>query len=235
MIVNFQSFYAWQGLSNKTLNWLPADTAQRYQQNLETKRDLLTKYNWIDRDITYVFNSQGFRCPEFVPRQCAMFLGCSHTLGVGLPRESTWSYRVAQALGMPDANLGIGGGSADTCFRMCLAHISLLKPRVVFYLEPPSMRLELLTDTEITQLLATNQLSSSFFVTTWARDDNNDYFNRQKNLMAIQYLCAHHDAKLVHVTGQEMNVMSMDLARDLMHHGESTHERFAEYVLQRLS
>ena len=67
-------------------------------------------------DITYEYNSHGFRCDPFENNNAEiLFMGCSFTEGTGLPLKDLWCTHVHQAL-YPNTsyiNLGIAGGGVE--------------------------------------------------------------------------------------------------------------------------
>jgi len=107
---------------HQTLKWLPTDTEESFQQLVQNEeyREYFRSKGWLEPDaITYRINSEGFRSEEFDPQETSMIsLGCSYTIGIGLPEQATWSYLVAQALGLKNYNLAWAGTSADTCFML---------------------------------------------------------------------------------------------------------------------
>jgi hypothetical protein len=119
------------------------DTEQLYHKNLRDNYEELEKYGWIDRTILYKFNSLGFRCEEFTDDPSIMFLGCSHTQGIGLPIESIWPTIVSNELNLKCVNLGQAGCSSDTAFRLLHGYIDKINPKIVVYMDPPGMRFEL--------------------------------------------------------------------------------------------
>ena len=78
--------------AGQTLEWLPTDTKESYLRLIQDPRHLehFRKYGWDQPGtITYKINSHGFRSNEFklgVPNMVA--LGCSYSVGIGLPLES---------------------------------------------------------------------------------------------------------------------------------------------------
>jgi len=60
--------------------------------------------------IYYKYNSYGYRSEEFED-QNVLVLGCSQTLGVGLPLEYTWPFLLSEKTNMPYISLAKGGDS----------------------------------------------------------------------------------------------------------------------------
>ena len=101
---------------NTTYNFIDGDSEELYKENLLKK-----PIDWFYRNnpITYKYNSSGFRCHEFNDlnfNNYILFLGDSHTEGVGLHLEDTYAYKVSKQLHKSYANLGIGGTGIDIMF-----------------------------------------------------------------------------------------------------------------------
>jgi len=210
------------------------DTEKRYLDNLNTKRDLLKKCNWIDADITYKFNSYGFRSDDFSYEPGIVFLGCSHTVGVGLPVESTWSHMVSTRLNVKRYNLGIGGASNDTAFRLGHHWIPQLQPKLVIFLSTNTARTELHTANTIEDIgVYNNFYNNSVYYKEWVTNKTNTDMNYLKNLLALQQICSQHDIKFLHE--KFFNIEKTEqLARDLVHLGVEPNKLIAEYFLSKL-
>jgi hypothetical protein len=237
--IPFTSFYF--NLANRELNWLVSDTEENYKNNLKDRYFALKINGWLDKKITYKFNSLGFRSDEFTNDPTAMFLGCSNTMGVGLPVEETWANIVAKTLNLNYANLAIGGGSPDLAFRMCLGYIDKVKPKIVFYREPPPGRLELMTvagrNGVVGEQLFLGQLDPNYddkFLLKYAAEQSNILLNYQKNSLAIQSLCLERNIKFVFLEDKPQ-IKADDLARDLAHFGTKYNKEFSSYALSKCS
>jgi hypothetical protein len=231
----YQSNY--EEFANKTLYWLPMDTEELFKSNLSSKRALLEHNQWTNATITYQFNSAGFRSDEF-EQQGIMFLGCSNTCGIGLPVEDMWAYQVANAVRLPYCNLGIGGGAANTAFRLAAGWIPKLSPKIVIYVEPPPMRFELIESNKPVLVISSENHSKSIdnFYRVWAMEDQNDELNYTKNYLAIQMLCLMHKARFIYLKSNDLYSCSVpnDYARDLAHCGRQTNAAFTRRVLDAL-
>ncbi len=63
---------------------------------------------------TYTYNSLGFRGDEPTKQGFkVMSIGCSHTEGVGLNDDETWSHQLCKLINGVDLNFGYGGRSND--------------------------------------------------------------------------------------------------------------------------
>lgn len=218
--------------ANKTIDWLTMDTQELFNKNVNRKKDLLIENGFIDRKITYRFNQAGFRSDEFSNEEGIVFLGCSHTVGIGLPYEQTWPYLISKKLGKKCYNLAIGGGSNDLAFRMAYNYIPKLKPPIVVFLVTHNTRLEIL-DKNNESFSFFGPGSSPFkndkFYETWLMNETNLNANLLKNLLAIENICDKNNARFIAIDESEMP--RLDLARDLAHRGTRSNREFAKNVL----
>lgn len=225
MSYNYDSPY--KNYANLKLPYFNTDSHSTYKKNLATRYDELLINNWIDKNFTYQFNSLGFRSEEFTTDPSIMFLGCSFTSGVGLPIEYIFPEIVAKNLNLKCANLGVAGGSSDCAFRLCHGYIDKINPKIIVFMTPPHIRFELVTNKKIQELGV--WVSENPFYKEWTIDNNNDYFNHEKNLLAIQAMCIKRNIKLIHI--DSFKVESSSLARDLEHPGIDSHKIVADHIL----
>jgi hypothetical protein len=234
--------------ANQTLEWLPTDTEENYKQLIQDPkhREYFAAQGWDQPGaITYRFNRHGFRADEFDSGPYMVALGCSYTVGIGLPDSATWARLTATELGLKCANLAWGGYSADTCYRLAEYWVPALRPAYVCMLVPPRARLELLLDT---QLLTTNQLPVEVFMPQsqsqsplfnnddtylkhWFLNEENAKINQRKNVMAIRQLCADLDIPCTVIAAEQHMCLSREeigYARDYMHGGPKIHTTLAQ-------
>ena len=232
--------------ANQEFEFMPTDTKENFEKlcEVEEYREYFRNFGWLEPGaITYKLNSHGFRSDEFLPDQdCIVALGCSFTVGIGLPIESVWPSLVGQALGKKVYNLAWGGNSADTCFRMAEYWIPALKPKAVFMLAPPKARFELLRDSKMQPyeiFMPSNEVSFGHdthgeFLKHWFSNENNANLNHKKNKLAIQALCDDLDIPCQIYNADDHMAWSREevgYARDRMHAGPKGHERLAGIML----
>jgi hypothetical protein len=228
---------------NKELAWLINDYEITYENNLINNREQLEKYNWLDRQFTYKFNSHGFRSEEFTDDDSIMFFGCSNTVGIGLPLEDTWAYQVAKKLDLKCFNLAIGATGPDTAFRLANHYVPQIKPKIVVYAEPHPSRFSLFGIDEVYQFTTHNIISSKHgktkkfesFYQHWILNDENIKLNSIKHRLAIQAICQQYNIKFVFAESYSELYCDIDLARDLMHAGVKSNKIFAELILSRIN
>ena len=229
---------------HQTLKWLPTDTEESFQQLVQNEeyREYFRNKGWLEPDaITYRINSAGFRSEEFdLQANSVISLGCSYTIGIGLPEQSTWSYLVAQALGLKNYNLAWAGTSADTCFMLAEYWLPVLQPKLVVMAAPPKHRFDLISENvnhnHDTYLPGSEigQADTDNFIKTWFLNDRNADLNNARNRLAVEGLCARLGIRCLTYNAHNWFAKSreeVEYARDRMHAGPLGHELFAERIL----
>jgi hypothetical protein len=231
------NFHHYQQYKNKTLLWLETDSEESFNVHMKNseRRDQLKKYGW-DRTgcITYSFNSHGYRCEEFDNSPGFIALGCSFTVGIGLPVDHTWPSIVGKELGLAAWNLGIGNGSMDTCFRFLYHYIEKLNVNYVLLLTPPVQRFELHTVDTLHCFNPQNIIHP--MQRWWYECTSNGELNFYKNILSISQLCQQYNKKLI-IKNYETDLFGLPArdrwppARDMMHVGSAEHAVCAERFL----
>jgi hypothetical protein len=232
--------------ANTMQEWLPTDTKENFDRLMQdpAHQKYFGELGWDKPEaITYKINSEGFRCDEFDDTPCMIALGCSFTLGIGLPIESIWPTLLGNELGVRVVNLAWGGNSSDTCFRLLEYWLPRQQPKIVAMLAPPSNRIEIMLADNQYKLPAdvimpeTNSAlfnHNDTFIRHWYLNDENTRLNQLKNCLAIQQLCVQHNVPCVIERAQDHMTMSREeigYARDHMHGGPVIHKRIAEKML----
>lgn len=237
-------YYGADIVANQTIQWWPTDTEKNWQINKVRHPKILKHRKWRKDSIEYTFNSKGFRSIEFKHEpNSIVWLGCSHTIGIGLPNEYTFASIVSKHLRLSNFNLGIGGAANSTCFRVGLYWIPIIKPKYVVYVAPNVFRIELRVGARVyMQMNPHSRLKPGTEQTIWSdfiSHESNAYIQEQKNLLAIQSLATNNNAKFLHYNadyfqsyqGQDKKYEN-DWARDCMHAGPLRHKDFADMVIQ---
>ena len=230
--------------ANSVSEFLSSDTKQSFEQLCQVPeyREYFRQQGWLEPGaITYKINSYGFRCDEFDDRDCIIALGCSFTIGIGLPLESTWPQMVGQQLGLVPYTLAWGGSSADTCFRLAEYWIPALKPKAVFVLTPPPSRFELIrasgtvpVETYMPSSESCTATEIDSFLKHWHTMEENGRLNQKKNKLAIKAMCTEFDVPFFSYDVFEWMTLSREeigYARDRMHGGVIAHQRLSERML----
>jgi hypothetical protein len=233
------TWHAGQKFANSTLEWLQPDTEESFKKlnRNPIHQQYFQEKGWdVPGAITYKFNNHGFRCDDFDDKPCLVTLGCSYTLGLGLPQSDIWPTLVGSELILKVVNLAWNGYSADSCFRLAEYWLPRLNPALVVMLAPPVDRIEVLTQKEHMVYMPTNlpPTASDAFITEWMLNSENSRLNSVKNKLALQQLCRTinvpcqlYDANVYMADSRE----KLEYARDYMHAGPRGHEILAERIL----
>lgn len=224
---------------NKIVEWFPTDSEESFHRMMKEPehRAYFAKHGWDKPGaITYKFNSHGFRSEDFDPTANNLVaLGCSFTMGVGLPFKDIWPSLIGKALDLKVCNLAWGGGSSDRCFRMAEWWVPHLRPKLVVLLNPPRGRTEIIVEEETEKaepIMLDND--SDRFIKQWASVDANLRLNNRKNRLAIQAICNNLNIPFLSYEADEWMSRSREeagYARDYMHAGPEGHASFAKKIL----
>lgn len=95
------------------MNFNGSDSEDLYKTNLQK---LPSDWKYRTEHITYAFNSNGYRAPEWDSidwQESIVVLGCSNVFGTGLSNEDTIPFQLQEILKRPVINLGMSGTGAD--------------------------------------------------------------------------------------------------------------------------
>jgi hypothetical protein len=132
---------------NNEYDFIDTDDETTWKNNLKHNNDNFNKQSieyYIQNPIKYKLNNCGFRTPDDFNNEDIgnVYLGCSHTLGVGHHLENLWSYKLNKIVGGKFWNLGIGGTGVATHFRLLLGFYKELKIKNIFHFAPKYPRYE---------------------------------------------------------------------------------------------
>ena len=218
-----------------TQKWHGSDHEENFNKNCADPhtRKKLEDLGWIGVDIVYKFNSNGFRDDNFDQQSAGIALGCSHTHGVGIHASDTWPKQLEKMLGQKVWNLGVGGSSLDTCYRLLDYWIEHLNVKFVVCAVPELLRYEFFDSPSWVSYMP---LQIPILPgKEWFHDYHKHYIihdrpgilNRQKNLQAMKYICNKHNVPFYYdlLTGFFDGAAD---ARDLCHFGSNTNYKLAK-------
>lgn len=245
MIFERPPWHPGKNLAGTELEWLPTDTKENFDKLMQDSkhRQYFHDKGWDQPGaITYRINSQGFRSEEFASGDWLLALGCSYTMGIGLPVQDLWPSLLGKSLGLQVANIAWPGSSADTCFRLAEYWIKRLKPKAVCMLVPPWHRIELLMDPAASipaEVFMPHSLSKYYkdtdvFLTNWFMNEENQRLQAKRNRLAITQLAQEHNVWCCIVDSNDYMTQSreeIEYARDYMHGGPRAHKIIAEKIL----
>ena len=170
---------------NTTALWSGSDQLGLFDANLKdpVKKEILTLAGWTEPDcISYKYNNYGFRDDDFDNRSAGIALGCSFTEGTGLPKSAIWCNVLSKLLNTHIWNLGVGGASFDTVFRLLDYWLPRLSPKFVVICGPPTHRIELFDNKNIPKNLGPwIGAPLSEYQKIWFDSEINDVVLRRKN------------------------------------------------------
>lgn len=255
----------------------PTDTPRHWKRNMQhpVGRKQLEDLKWNTPEgeylyIPYKINKQGYRhdgnVEDFLETTGGiMYVGDSHTMGIGMPFEETWTYLAHHnnpfAKQHRYLNMGCPGYGIDSYYRMLKYYVPKVKPKLVVISYPwQSTRTEMYhpgyNKWEVQTL---NKFGRRFL--GLAADPHNDekppvelfhtgqcYVRWYKNVDAIKWLCYSNDCEVFFIEEDQgerklnkiknkftHRVEEQDLARDLVHSGRKTHTHNGEVLDQALS
>jgi len=101
--------YDRDGKGNRIVYFSGEDSPNLFKSNLEKHPQ---DWHYRHKEVTYKCNSRFYRCDELASVDWAnsvVIFGCSQVQGQGLAEDETISEQLAQLLGRPVVNLGVGG------------------------------------------------------------------------------------------------------------------------------
>jgi hypothetical protein len=237
--------------ANRIVNWHSGDTEKNWADGC--KRFGPSWYYYDKPTIEYAYNSLGYRSPEVdsISKDFFISFGCSHTLGVGLHLEDTYSYLLAQELKYEYLNFGMGGGAQNIVWANSTAWLTnqQLKPKFVILQWPEIERLTIHTDTRINLFLPswhgapdTKKSERNMYLYML---DNEEYLREQAlmyfkntNLLwklagvpTINFTLASGAGDLFNIKCfRGWTIDESKAARDLMHPGPEFNKQIVEYI-----
>ena len=224
---------------SEKVKWISTDCYENFIKNQPT--------NYTEDSITYDFNSHGFRTREFElnsDKKNVLFLGCSHTMGVGLRGTEVWTYHVSQIFNEMEYNcynLGIGGASGDTVARLLTNSINYIHPTIVFIFWPALGRFERYYQKQLTASLTNEHLSKQTRDIVEIYGDAHCYNLYRKNRLIVDLLKQLYNFKVVtldstivtsEIIGKKYAPEQVRIARDCQHWSPMIHQDIADLMIQ---
>lgn len=173
------------------------------------------------KTYSYKYNNQRFRCDEFTStsKLPIVFLGCSHTSGVGLEIQDVWSNvllnKIKDCTGknIPFWNLSIPGSSIDRQAMMLEKYIHKLNPKLIFFSIPGMYRRQIILEDGVVDYIPNWKNYEEEMVGSLARkiskadptflDEGYAAFESYKNLTLINTLARFKQSKIYYHVGIE--------------------------------
>ena len=122
-----------------TLDWVPNDTEQEFEKHINMYPDSPHLLEYQKNPIKYKLNNYGFRTDDDFSNgdEGTVYLGCSHTYGIGHHLENVWAYKLHQKIGEGKFfNLSCGATGAASHYYFLKYFSDKLKIKKVFHFIP---------------------------------------------------------------------------------------------------
>jgi hypothetical protein len=222
--------------------WMePNDLETDWQKHKQdpNKYRYLESHSWLDpKSIVYDLNDFGFREVNPMGKYDGIALGCSYTFGHALPEDVIWCRRLESMLDIRIANLGVNGACISACFRIIRYWLPRLQPKWIFLLTPHLNRVEIINSREANTMEVVpyhpvDHLNDQFLKQYWMTDYN-ALLERDRSILAIQYLAQQHQCRLITLPvehAEDHFWPPHDLARDFSHPGKIFQQNVADFFL----
>jgi hypothetical protein len=227
-------------ISNYSYDFIPSDSEKLWLENLKKNNHSIQYYK--NNPIEYKLNNEGFRTPDDFNSEDEgnIFLGCSHTFGIGHHLENIWSYKLNNIIGGKFWNLGIGGTGTATHFRLLLGFYKQLRIKNIFHYAPMYPRYEFIENSrpqnyivsdyneswipKLGDLMSDSLLTKEEMEMNWIRNTN-----------AIKGLASEIGINYYLIEGSDKYHGNEDgslQARDLLHHTTLFHHKIYQSFLK---
>jgi hypothetical protein len=224
--------------SNQTLSWVTCDTEEGYKKHASEapSRKLLISNGWFETPIEYKINSEGFRSAEFEPEGLVV-LGCGFTFGVGMPVADLYHTYVGDELRMPVNNLGVINCSNGFMYRLARYYLPRINPKTVILQQTFERKVEVIN--QFNNAIVhdpedpNSTLAKNAFGNWWANKLNGQ-IDRERNVMAIKYICSQLEVPLYIVTVDDFMNPVNGHGRNLIDPGPMSHQAVADLILNKI-
>lgn len=224
---------------NKKIFFSGSDTKENYEEKLKSIGD-----NWYYKDIIieYNYNNLGHRCKNLTDlnlKDYILFVGCSHTEGIGLELENTYPFLTAKKLNIEYYNLSLGGSGIDIIYHNLFVWFNkiLQKPKHLIVQIPEPTRFLLKNNNRVYTNGITNNSDKripEFIITA---DMLNFWQSRYEMFItALKSLNVPFTEIHIHKFSKDTDALDfiyLDDARD-KHHGIKSHLHNAEQLTQKI-
>lgn len=218
------------------LDWAVSDTPAALEG-----MPLAHKQYWAKQQISYELNEYGFRCGELSGEeqpQSITFIGCSRTVGVGMPKSRTWTAQLCEQTGLKEINLGISAGSTDAAYRIYAAWQYINRSPITCFLVPPPARIELVQQETFVPVGNWTESIPQDILIDKLLDPALNIVRTQRNIDAIKWIASQTNSKLLileHVV-EDTNSKQFDniKARDGIHGGPKWHKHILHQFKNKL-
>ena len=237
------------------LKWFGMDSEESFDNIILKPHD---KWNFTNNNVTYTFNSFGYRGDEPAEESdyTVLVSGDSHSFGVALDDKQVWTSRLKTFLKQKYKNpkiinISCPGGANDWISRSIVCSLETLKPDLVIAVYTYPNRREAIWDSGFLWELNTSipdnpnqdeyEQFQSWFMTI---NEHTDYYNLTRNHLLIKNCCEKNNIRLITSHVQQLTIFQIlmktflkytDVARDCKHFGPAVHTAFAEKLYKEIN
>jgi hypothetical protein len=239
--------------------WKDQDNLENYQRRIAEGVDHTYKAD----EFYYDTNANGFRCDDFdtmdFTKKSIIYLGCSHTFGVGLPEEHSWPTITHNKLQKENntiynyINLGVAGAGMDYYLHY-LPYFAKFNPEIIISCNPEITRMNTIRKGNIINHLAPFTVLDKHYIKTTNKkltakeimyrnsilEHCGDFEYKQQVIFAnVKSVAKLVNAQFIeidnsvliecHGDGEEDN------ARDNAHCGKIANEKFSEIIIDKIN
>jgi hypothetical protein len=113
---NPPNFFPFNMMTHKTNKFADYDSPDRF---LESKKRMPKDWHYLNKEIIYNANSNGYRAPEWNTvnwKDSVVIFGCSNATGIGLAEDETVTGQLSQLINRPVINMGVPASSIEFSF-----------------------------------------------------------------------------------------------------------------------
>lgn len=228
-------------VTNEFLNG-NGDSEENYKLNLKSQPE---DWHYRNEKVTYSFNSYGHRSKEVKDLNFdnyILFVGCSHTQGVGVKLENTYPYLISKMLKCDYYNLAISATGIDVLEYNLLTWFFKFnkKPRAVVAQFPDHSRFlscypgydnlipngswNIGQDKHVEKLLVNGEMTGFFH----AR--KNISYRLISTVVQVPLLRLNYSGQISYDNIDEIRFRRLDFARDLSHPGVKSHQALTDSI-----
>lgn len=213
------------------------DSLELFERNLKDKP---ADWYYRNKPIKYIYNNLGHRCKkinEISLENYILFVGCSHTEGVGNMLEDTFPHIVSTQLNCDYYNLSVGGTGIDTMTHNLNIWLHKIKnpPKYIVWQWPESTRY-LSYDGKVINFhgLWQNDVNIKNFILA---GDMSNYFHARMKLAEILLEQIPNVIEIDFFNKTDKNIFfeKLDLARDDLHYGVESNKNVAHLIIDSIN
>ena len=229
--------------SNTTLKFIGGDSEQQF---IQAVAKMPKDWYYNSTEILYEYNNLGHRCKKFEDldqNNYILFIGCSHTMGVGLELEKTYPYLLSEKLKMDYYNLAVPATGNDVLEYNLLTWLFKMnkKPKLIVVQWPDQSRFIEYDELRNRVLECGTWSTDPNYVSFVVNADGTGMYNARgvmvenmiQNITDIPVITFNFGNQRGYGI-YDLYMPRIDRARDLSHAGINSHAKFTETLLNHI-